>query len=51
MIKYKSTRGDSAERTAAQAVIQGLAEDRGLYVPDSHTGTAVPDFRNDGKTL
>ena len=35
MIKYKSTRGSSAEKTAAQAVIQGLAEDRGLYVPDS----------------
>ena len=35
MIKYKSTRGNSTEKTAAQAVIQGLAEDRGLFVPDS----------------
>lgn len=35
MINYRSTRGGSAEKTAAQAVIKGLAEDRGLYVPDS----------------
>ncbi len=34
MIKYKSTRGSSAQKTAAQAVIKGIAEDRGLYVPD-----------------
>ena len=34
MIKYKSTRGSLAEKTAAQAVIKGIAEDRGLYVPD-----------------
>ena len=35
MIKYKSTRGSKNEKTAAQAVIMGMAEDRGLYVPDS----------------
>ena len=35
MIKYKSTRGSSAEKTAAQAVIKGIAEDKGLYVPTS----------------
>ena len=35
MITYKSTRGSKAEKTAAQAVIKGIAEDKGLYVPDS----------------
>ncbi len=35
MINYRSTRGGGAGKTAAQAVIKGLAEDRGLYVPDS----------------
>lgn len=35
MIRYKSTRGSSAEKLAAQAVIKGIAEDKGLYVPDS----------------
>lgn len=34
MIKYRSTRGSSDVKTAAQAVIQGIAEDKGLYVPD-----------------
>ncbi len=33
MMKYQSTRGSSNTKTAAQAVIQGIAEDRGLYVP------------------
>ncbi len=34
MITYKSTRGSENYKTASQAVIQGIAEDRGLYVPD-----------------
>ena len=34
MIQYKSTRGSKDVKTAAQAVIQGIAEDKGLYVPD-----------------
>lgn len=34
MIKYHSTRGSKDLKTAAQAVIQGIAEDKGLYVPD-----------------
>ena len=34
MIKYESTRGGTSNRTAAQAIIQGIAEDRGLYVPE-----------------
>lgn len=35
MITYQSTRGSRNTKTAAQAVIKGIAEDRGLYVPDS----------------
>jgi len=34
MINYYSTRGSVNKKTAAQAVIQGIAEDKGLYVPD-----------------
>ena len=33
-ILYHSTRGDSAEITASQAILNGLAPDGGLYVPD-----------------
>ena len=33
MIMYESTRGSKQFKTGAQAVIQGIAEDRGLYVP------------------
>ncbi len=33
MINYVSTRGSINTKSAAQAVIQGIAEDRGLYVP------------------
>ena len=33
-MKYQSTRGSRNTKTAAQAVIQGIAEDRGLYVPE-----------------
>ncbi|MGN0659422.1 MAG: threonine synthase [Emergencia sp.] len=33
MRKFKSTRGSKRELTGAQAIIQGIAEDKGLYVP------------------
>ncbi len=33
-IIYKSTRGHGGELTASQAILQGLAPDGGLYVPD-----------------
>lgn len=35
MIRYESTRGSDNYKTAAQAVIQGIAEDKGLYVPQT----------------
>ncbi len=32
-MKYQSTRGSKTNLTGAQAIIKGLAEDKGLYVP------------------
>ncbi len=33
-LKYKSTRGDKREYSASEAIIHGLADDGGLFVPD-----------------
>lgn len=35
MIQYVSTRGSKDTKNAAQAVIQGISKDKGLFVPDS----------------
>ncbi len=35
MIRYKSTRGHKEEKRSSQAIIEGLAPDKGLYVPTS----------------
>jgi threonine synthase len=47
MMKYVSTRGDNTEFAGAQAIIQGLAPDKGLFVP-----TEIPrisyDFSGSG---
>lgn len=32
---YQSTRGSKEQKNAAQAIIRGIAEDKGLYVPES----------------
>lgn len=42
MIKYQSTRGSKQTKTAAEAVIQGIAEDKGLYVPDAVPALPIP---------
>ena len=34
-VMYSSTRGDKKKVTASQAILQGLASDGGLFVPDS----------------
>ena len=34
-MKYQSTRGSSDKKSAAQAVIQGLSQDKGLFVPET----------------
>jgi threonine synthase len=41
-MNYISTRGDKAEFSGAQAIIQGLAPDKGLFVP-----TAIPEISYD----
>ena len=33
MRKFKSTRGNNMELTGAQAIIKGLSDDKGLFVP------------------
>ncbi|MDO4552880.1 MAG: threonine synthase [Bacillota bacterium] len=49
---YQSTRGKAERKSAAQAIIKGIAEDRGLYVPvtlprlsGDLTGLAGMDYR------
>lgn len=34
-MKYKSTRGSKTLKSCTEAIIQGLAEDRGLYIPEN----------------
>ena len=34
-VLYYSTRGDKQAYTASQAILQGLAKDGGLFVPDA----------------
>lgn len=34
-IRYRSTRGDSEQVTASQAILRGLAKDGGLYMPET----------------
>lgn len=46
-MRYISTRGNSGELTAAQAIMQGLAPDGGLLTPDSVptiSGKTIVDF-------
>ena len=45
-VKYKSTRGNGSLISASQAILQGLAPDGGLYVPDS-----IPALDTDLKDL
>ena len=35
MVRYKSTRNSNISVTASEAVLKGLADDGGLFVPDS----------------
>ena len=35
MMNYKSTRGSKNIKNSAQAIIKGIAEDKGLYVPEA----------------
>lgn len=42
MIKYSSTRGGGEKINAAKAVIKGIADDKGLFVPDSIPKLSIP---------
>ncbi len=42
MPKYNSTRGEHKNLRCSEAIIRGIAEDKGLYVPDA---LPVPDFK------
>ena len=41
---YKSTRGKAVEAKAAQAIVKGIAEDGGLFVPESIPAIPQADF-------
>lgn len=50
MIRYESTRGSKNYKTAAEAVIQGIAEDKGLYVPQQIPKLPMPIEQLVGKS-
>jgi len=57
-MKFLSTRGDSVKLTAAEAIIRGIAPDRGLYVPETVpalpfdlAGAAGMDYRDLAKKI
>ena len=41
-INYRSTRGNGEEVTASMAILKGLSEDGGLFVPDRIPALDVP---------
>ncbi len=43
-MNYKSTRGKAAEVEAAQAIVKGIAEDGGLFVPETIPAISKADF-------
>ena len=42
-VLYKSTRGKEQAVTASMAILKGLSEDGGLFVPESIPQLDVPD--------
>ena len=42
---YKSTRGNSCVHSSQEAVLKGLADDGGLYVPDHFTYFSINDLK------
>lgn len=49
-IMYKSTRSNAEKVTASQAILKGLADDGGLFVPDAIPALDVPFGRLAGMT-
>ena len=50
MVRYKSTRNSNISVTASEAVLKGLADDGGLFVPDSIPALDVPLSELAGKS-
>jgi len=50
MVRYKSTRNSNISVTASEAVLKGLADDGGLFVPDSVPALDVPLSELAGKS-
>ncbi len=50
MMKYQSTRGSEKKQTAAGAIIKGIAEDKGLYVPEMLPHLPLPLHAMKGMT-
>ena len=50
MVRYKSTRNSNISVTASEAVLKGLADDGGLFVPDSIPALDVPLVSLAGKS-
>ena len=50
MVRYKSTRNSNILVTASEAVLKGLADDGGLFVPDSIPALDVPLSELAGKS-
>ncbi len=42
-VLYKSTRGKEQAVTASMAILKGLSEDGGLFVPDKHSTAGCPN--------
>jgi Threonine synthase len=43
-MKFISTRGDAAPVTLSEAILQGLAPDGGLFVPERMPALSLKDF-------
>jgi len=50
MVRYKSTRNSNISVTASEAVLKGLADDGGLFVPDSIPALDIPLHELAGKS-
>ncbi len=48
-LNYKCTRNQNSQVTAAQAIVQGIAKDGGLFVPETLPQYTHKDFVGDAK--
>jgi len=50
-MRYESTRGSKNYQTSTKAIIRGIAEDKGLYVPTEIPGLPLAIEEMKGMTL